>query len=172
MDLDQLKRVLELVRTHDVRELEVESEGLRLRVKTDPAAGRPAAGANAVASEVAAGVPPAQAAAELVPVPAPAPLASPPAVPVAAPAPPTDAADLEFVNSPIVGTFYRAPEPGAKPFVDVGQRVRRGQVLCIIEAMKLMNEIESEYAGEIVNIFVENAQAVQYGERLFAIRKG
>jgi len=74
------------------------------------------------------------------------------------------------VTSPIVGTFYRAAEPGAKAFVDVGDTVRKGQVLCIIEAMKLMNEIDSEVDGEVVSIYVQNGQAVQYGERLFAIR--
>jgi acetyl-CoA carboxylase biotin carboxyl carrier protein len=95
-------------------------------------------------------------------------------------APPQDAAapegadeagtDLAIVKSPIVGTFYRAAEPGAKSLVEVGQTVHKGQVLCIIEAMKLMNEIDSEYDGEIVSVYVENGQAVQYGERLFAIR--
>ncbi len=74
------------------------------------------------------------------------------------------------MKSPIVGTFYRASEPGAAPFVEVGATVKKGQVLCIIEAMKLMNEIDSEYDGEIANIYVENGQPVQYGERLFAIR--
>ena len=74
------------------------------------------------------------------------------------------------MKSPIVGTFYRASEPGAKPYAEVGDTVKKGQVLCIIEAMKLMNEIDSEYDGEIVNIYVENGQPVQYGERLFAIR--
>ena len=74
------------------------------------------------------------------------------------------------MKSPIVGTFYRAAEPGAKAFVSVGDTVRKGQVLCIIEAMKLMNEIDSEYDGEITSIYVENGQAVQYGERLFAIK--
>ena len=107
-----------------------------------------------------------------------------PPVPAHAPAvnaasPPPAAADTEtseegtelaIVKSPIVGTFYRAPEPDAKNFVDVGESVKKGQVLCIIEAMKLMNEIDSEYDGEVVNIYVENGQAVQYGERLFAIR--
>jgi len=78
--------------------------------------------------------------------------------------------ELAIVKSPIVGTFYRASEPEAKPFVDVGQSVKKGDVLCIIEAMKLMNEIDSEYDGEVVNVYVENGQAVQYGERLFAIR--
>jgi acetyl-CoA carboxylase biotin carboxyl carrier protein len=76
------------------------------------------------------------------------------------------------VKSPIVGTFYRSPEPGAASFVEIGTTVKKGQVLCIIEAMKLMNEIDSEYDGEIVNVYVENGQPVQYGERLFAIKRG
>jgi acetyl-CoA carboxylase biotin carboxyl carrier protein len=83
---------------------------------------------------------------------------------------PDDELELAVVTSPIVGTFYRASEPGARPFVEVGDVVRKNQVLCIIEAMKLMNEIDSEYEGELVKVFVENGQPVQYGERLFAIR--
>ena len=75
-------------------------------------------------------------------------------------------------SSPIVGTFYRSSEPGAAAFVEVGDRVKKDQVLCIIEAMKLMNEITSEYDGEIVNVYVENGNPVQYGERLFAIKTG
>jgi acetyl-CoA carboxylase biotin carboxyl carrier protein len=78
--------------------------------------------------------------------------------------------DLAVIKSPIVGTFYRAPEPGAKSFVEIGDTVSKGQVLCIIEAMKLMNEINAECDGEIVKVYVENGQAVQYGERLFAIK--
>ena len=78
--------------------------------------------------------------------------------------------ELAIVKSPIVGTFYRSAEPGAKAFVSVGDTVRKGQVLCIIEAMKLMNEIDSEYDGEVTSIYIENGQAVQYGERLFAIK--
>jgi len=78
--------------------------------------------------------------------------------------------ELVVVKSPIVGTFYRCPEPGAPSFVEVGERVKKDQVLCIIEAMKLMNEITSEYEGEIVNAYVENGKPVQYGERLFAIK--
>src|SRR6185295_12179591 len=78
--------------------------------------------------------------------------------------------ELAVVKSPIVGTFYRSAEPGSPSFVDIGTTVKKGQVLCIIEAMKLMNEIDSEYDGEVVNIYVENGQPVQYGERMFAIR--
>ena len=99
---------------------------------------------------------------------APAPAALP------SPAPVADAAETEIelavVKSPIVGTFYRSSEPGAASFVEIGSTVKKGEVLCIIEAMKLMNEIDSEYDGEVVNIYVENGQPVQYGERLFAIR--
>lgn len=78
--------------------------------------------------------------------------------------------DLHIVKSPIVGTFYGAPSPGAEAFVKVGDRVETGQVLCIIEAMKLMNEIESDAAGEIIRVYVENGQPVEYGESLFALR--
>lgn len=77
---------------------------------------------------------------------------------------------LAFVTSPIVGTFYRAPNPDAEPYVKVGDRVEKGQVLCIVEAMKLMNEIESDVSGTVVKIYPENAQPVEFGERLFAIR--
>jgi acetyl-CoA carboxylase biotin carboxyl carrier protein len=98
--------------------------------------------------------------------PAPAPVGAAPAPRAPEPA----GEDLAIVTSPIVGTFYRSAEPGAKPFVDVGDTVRKGEVLCIIEAMKLMNEIDSEHEGEIVSVYVQNGQAVQYGERLFAIR--
>jgi acetyl-CoA carboxylase biotin carboxyl carrier protein len=103
-----------------------------------------------------------------VPTAAAAPVAEP-----AAPAAPAEAADpsLAVVKSPIVGTFYRTPDPNSPPFVDVGDRVRVGQVLCIIEAMKLMNEIEAEVAGEVVKVHRESGQPVQYGEALFSIRR-
>jgi acetyl-CoA carboxylase biotin carboxyl carrier protein len=78
--------------------------------------------------------------------------------------------DLAVIKSPIVGTFYRSSEPGAKAFAEVGDVVKKGQVLCIIEAMKLMNEIESDCDGEIAAIYVENGKPVQFGERLFAVR--
>ena len=155
MDLDQLKQILDLVREHELTEFEVEQDGLRLKIRKD------AAGAF---------VPLPPAAAPVLSAPAAAPAAGAPApVPVAAAAAEVDI-ELAVVKSPIVGTFYRSAEPGAAAFVDVGSTVRKGQVLCIIEAMKLMNEIDSEYEGEVVNVYVENGQPVQYGERLFAIR--
>jgi acetyl-CoA carboxylase biotin carboxyl carrier protein len=104
-----------------------------------------------------------------------APVEGPAAVPAPAASRPEPlaeepAVELAVVKSPIVGTFYGSPEPGTPPFVEVGSRVKKDQVLCIIEAMKLMNEITSEYDGEIVNADVENGKPVQYGERLFAIK--
>jgi oxaloacetate decarboxylase alpha subunit len=78
--------------------------------------------------------------------------------------------ELFYIKSPIVGTFYTAPNPNSDPFVSVGDMVEKGSVLCIIEAMKLMNEIESEVAGEIVSVLVDNGQPVEYGEKLFTIR--
>jgi acetyl-CoA carboxylase biotin carboxyl carrier protein len=114
----------------------------------------------------------------LQPAPAAAPVAQPPAAPApaappAAPAPvPAAPAEtgLVIVKSPIVGTFYRTPDPNSPAFVSVGDKVRPGQVMCIIEAMKLMNEIESELAGEIVTIHHESGQPVQFGDPLFSIR--
>ena len=79
--------------------------------------------------------------------------------------------DLAVLKSPIVGTFYRATEPDAKPFAEVGDVVRKGQILCIIEAMKLMNEIGSDVDGEVVKVYVENGQPVEYGQPLFGIKK-
>ena len=157
MDFDTLKQILNLVREHELSELEVEQDGLRLKIRKDSAVVAPAP-------------PPPMPARAGDGAPAPA------AAALAAPQAPSslESADAEIelavVKSPIVGTFYRSPEPGAAPFADVGAIVKKGQVLCIIEAMKLMNEIDSEYDGEIVNVYVESGQPVQYGERLFAIR--
>ena len=159
MDFDQLRQILDLVREHELSEFEIEHEGLRLKIRRDAAgtvatapASHPAppavvgtAGAPAVAAPLSASALSASEAAE-------------------------DEIELAVVKSPIVGTFYRSPEPGAPSFVEIGSIVKKGQVLCIIEAMKLMNEIDSEYDGEVANIYVENGQSVQYGERLFAIR--
>jgi len=161
MDLEQLKQILDLVTKHDLSEFEVEHEGLRLKIRKAAAAPPPAPPA-----AVAGTLPPATSAAPIEAVPAPS------VVPSTIPVGPVAAGEIELaiVKSPIVGTFYRSPEPEAAPFVAIGTRVKKGQVLCIIEAMKLMNEIDSEYDGEIVNVYVESGQPVQYGERLFAIR--
>ena len=160
MTLDEIKRLIEFLREQDVTEFELDYDGVKLRVKS-----------GAVAHHAVPMMP-------AMPMAPPSPVIAAPAV-AAAPAPPAatvaaelpeEGTELAIVKSPIVGTFYRAAEPGAEPFVSVGDSVNKGQVLCIIEAMKLMNEIDSEYDGEIVNVYIENGQAVQYGERLFAIR--
>ena len=158
MNLDDIKQILDLVREHDLAELEIERDGLKVRV-------RKASAATPVQHTVMV---PAS-----VPVTGPMTLAAG-AVPPAAPAEPApvEGVELGVVKSPIVGTLYRSPEPGAPPFVEVGTAIKKGQVLCIIEAMKLMNEIESDRDGEVAAVYVENGQPVQFGDRLFAIRIG
>ncbi len=162
MDFADIERILELVRQHDLAEFEMEKEGLKLRVKKTAAA-------PGVDDHPHTRVLPAVSAPSPVAAAAPAPsLSLPPSAP--APIDLEEAVELAVVKSPIVGTFYRCPEPDAPSFVEIGDRVKKDQVLCIIEAMKLMNEITSEYEGEIVSAYVENGKPVQYGERLFAIR--
>jgi acetyl-CoA carboxylase biotin carboxyl carrier protein len=164
MSIEDLKRILEMVRDHDLVEFELEHEGVKLRVRKN--AGQGTLPVSPVLPQVVA-----------VSAPAGLPAGGPVLAPVgrvtetlSPPADPGDGLELAVVTSPIVGTFYRASAPGAPAFVEVGTAVKKGQVLCIIEAMKLMNEIESEYDGEIVKIHVDNGQPVQYGERLFAIK--
>jgi acetyl-CoA carboxylase biotin carboxyl carrier protein len=162
MNFDEIERILELMRTHDLIEFELEGEGLKVRVR------KGSGGAPQVMQQLPAGPP-----MQLADVPAVLRQAVPPPAAISAAGPlPADDTELEFavVKSPIVGTFYRSSEPGAASFVDVGDHVKKDQVLCIIEAMKLMNEITSEYEGEIVSVYVENGKPVQYGERLFAIK--
>ena len=162
MDFEEIKQILEMVREHELTEFELERDNFKLRVRKN-ATGQWTATLPPVSHVNYAPVVPAPAAA----APAAA-TAAPPAPPVLAPA--DEEVDLAVLKSPIVGTFYRTPEPGAKPFVEVGDTVRKGQVLCIIEAMKLMNEITADVEGEVVKVYVENGQPVQYGERLFAIK--
>jgi acetyl-CoA carboxylase biotin carboxyl carrier protein len=154
MNLDDIKQILALVREHDLAELEIERDGLKVRV-------RKAGHENSVVSHVVPAVAPG--------IPVAAPPAAAPAAAEAVEAP-DEGINLAVIKSPIVGTFYRSSEPGARAFVDVGDSVTKGQVLCIIEAMKLMNEIESDCDGEISKIYVENGKPVQYGDRLFAIK--
>jgi acetyl-CoA carboxylase biotin carboxyl carrier protein len=152
MDFEDIERILDLVRQHELAEFELERDGLKLRIR-----------------KATPGFPPLAAPVQFQGLPAAA--APPPVTPHVSPTEfDEEAVELAVVKSPIVGTFYRTSEPGAPAFVEVGQRVKKDQVLCIIEAMKLMNEITSEYEGEIVSIYVENGKPVQYGERLFAIK--
>ena len=158
MDFSDIERILALVREHDLAEFELESDGLKLRVRKSGGSA-PQAVPDVAAAPVAQ-PPPASPAAAVAPVQA----------TYAAPVPDDAELELAVVKSPIVGTFYRSPEPGAPSFVEVGQRVKKDQVLCIIEAMKLMNEIESDADGTVMKIFPQNGQPIEYGERLFALK--
>jgi len=157
LSFEQIKELIEMVAKHGLHGLELERSGFRLSISgrdSHPAAAAPA-------TETASAAPAANA--------APAPAATAAAAP-AATAETVAAAEGHVVRSPIVGTFYASPSPDAEPFVRVGDRVRQGQVLCIVEAMKLMNEIESDATGTVQQVLVKNAQPVEYGEPLFAIR--
>jgi len=156
MNLDDIKQILDLVREHELAELEIEKDGLKIRIRKS--------GDHHIAL-----MPPAVSA--VAAVPAAPPPAAPASGPAAAPAAESGAGvSLAVIKSPIVGTFYRSSEPGARPFVEVGDTVKKGQVLCIIEAMKLMNEIESDCDGEVAAVYADNGRPVQFGDRLFAVK--
>jgi acetyl-CoA carboxylase biotin carboxyl carrier protein len=158
LGLDEIKELIELVSEKQFNEFELERGGFRLRLawgmRVYEAPAAPTADAGSVVNSSAPG--------------AAAPAAQPVAAAPAVPEPPKES--LHLVTSPIVGTFYRSASPTSDPFVDIGDRVSVGKTLCIIEAMKLMNEIQSDAGGEIVKIFVENGQPVEYGQPLFGIR--
>ena len=155
MNQKELKELIEFLIEKDIAEFELERGDVKVKIKR--------AGEHIVHSEAEPrfyAVPP-----------APAPAAAPAAPPgAAAPAAPAPEEGLNTVKSPIVGTFYEAPSPGAPPFVKAGDVVEVGQVLCIVEAMKLLNEIESDVAGEIVKKLATNGQPIEYGQELFVIR--
>ena len=157
MNLKELKELIEFLIEKEIAEFELERGDVKVRIKR--------AGEHMV---VHGHGDPRFFAVPAAPAPAPTPGAVPP---VAAPpvVPPAEES-LHMVKSPIVGTFYEAPSPGAPPFVKVGDSVIEGQVLCIVEAMKLLNEIESDVAGEVIKILATNGQPIEYGQELFAIR--
>lgn len=156
MDLRKLKTLVDLVSESNISELEItEADGKVRIVKAVPGAAVPMAAPVVMAAPVAA-----------------APAASRPADAAPAPAgeaPAAAADDGHVVKSPMVGTFYRSASPGAKPLAEVGQTVKAGEALCIIEAMKIMNEIEADVEGKIVRILCENGQAVEFGQPLFIV---
>jgi acetyl-CoA carboxylase biotin carboxyl carrier protein len=156
-EIGQIEELLRFMSAHNLEEFEYSRGDLKIRMKKP--------GHHVVVSAPVAAAAPA---AEIV---VPQPVAAAAAAEKAAAAESARAAeDLHVVKSPIVGTFYDAPSPGAEPFVKVGSRVEVGQTLCIVEAMKLMNEIEAETGGEVLRIFAENGQPVEYGQPLFGIR--
>ncbi len=160
MNQKELKELIEFLIEKDIAEFELERGDVKVKIKRG--------GEAAVATPFIAAPP---VVAPVVAAPMAVPAAAPPAAPATKETPaPAAEEDLYTVKSPIVGTFYEAPSPGAPPFFRVGDTVETGQVLCIIEAMKLMNEIESEVSGEIVKRHVNNGQPVEYGQPLFAVR--
>ncbi|MGD2215655.1 MAG: acetyl-CoA carboxylase biotin carboxyl carrier protein [Gemmatimonadales bacterium] len=164
IDLAFLKRLIETVESSDIDTLEISRWATKIRISKSPSVSMRG---NAVSSA------PMQVGAAYNMGSNPAPAASPPeAVSPPAPAAPAEppAADYHEVTSPMVGTFYRAPAPDADPYVEIGDHVKVGQTLCILEAMKLMNELEAEVGGTIVEIAVENAEPVEYGQVLFRVK--
>ena len=156
MNIKEIKELIDAFSQYGINELEIERAGVRVRIRKDsnPVVGHtyPPASLQPIAPVVAA-----------------APSVETEILPPVAP-PGSGEEDLTIVRSPIVGTFYRAPKPDADVFVKIGDSVEPGRVLCIIEAMKLMNEIEAEVSGEIVKIYVENAESVEFGQAMFGIR--
>jgi acetyl-CoA carboxylase biotin carboxyl carrier protein len=150
MNLKELKEIIDLVTSKEsIEELELEKSGVRLRIKRASLHGSSLSVTHPQLSSAAVALPP---------------------PPVSTEALKETEEELYFIKSPIVGTFYKSPSPTSEAFVSVGDFVEKGSVVCIVEAMKLMNEIESDVAGEIITILVENGQPVEYGEKLFAIR--
>ena len=158
LDHDQLHQLLALLGESDIQELKLEGDDFRLEVRRNLPSAAPVAVLQA----------PAMAA---------APQAMAPAAPVAVPSAPPPAAaasrsDLHEITAPMVATFYRAPSPGDPPFVELGSRISLGQTICILEAMKLMNELEAEVSGEVVEILVENGTPVEFGQVLMRVKLG
>ncbi|HLF56847.1 MAG TPA: acetyl-CoA carboxylase biotin carboxyl carrier protein [Thermoanaerobaculia bacterium] len=159
LTFEQIKELAELVGRHRLHAIEIERAGLRVRIVGEPQPAPPAAVALVPAAPAAAAIE--------------APSAAPASLAAAGTSEPqpAPAADLYVVSSPIVGTFYAAPSPDSEPYARIGDRVKKGQVLCIVEAMKLMNEIESDADGVVAEIYPKNAQPVEFGEPLFGLRR-
>lgn len=150
MDIEQIKAIIAMMKENDLSEFSMEHNGLKIRIKRGPEGYQP-----------------------VISSPVPAPAAVAPAVapaPAPPPAPAPAANNLKYIISPMVGTFYRSPAPDAPPYVEVGTEVDPETVVCIIEAMKVMNEIKAEMAGVIAEILVDNAKPVEYGQKLFAVK--
>ncbi len=163
MDLKQIKQLIELMQRSDLTEFAVEEEGFKIKI---------ARASNAASAPIALSAP---AVAITAPAPAPTPAAPPPSAPVTPAAPVAvgaDEAGYVFVKSPMVGTFYKAASPESKAFAEIGTKITETSVVCIIEAMKIMNEIQAEVKGTIVEILVENGSPVEYGQKLFKVKQG
>lgn len=161
MDLKQIKQIIDLMKRSELTEFAVEEEGFKLKIRRGTngpptvTSSRGSAAPFPAASEVSAGAP---------------------AAPASAPANPAPGAEAEepgitYIKSPMVGTFYRAPSPESPPFVELNAKVSENTIVCIIEAMKVMNEIQADVKGAVVDILVENGQPVEYGQRMFKIKQ-
>jgi acetyl-CoA carboxylase biotin carboxyl carrier protein len=165
-DLKDVKQLVDLMRRSDLTEFELEQEGIKVRIKRD-STGAPIVTATQPPFPMAMpSAYPAPAAA------APAPVAMPAPAPAAAPAAPVAEVGIVFVKSPMVGTFYRAASPESPSFVDKGSEIKEDTIVCIIEAMKVMNEIQAEVKGTIVEVLAENGTSVEYGQPLFKVKVG
>ena len=149
MELDQIKAIVTMMKENDLCEFSMESDGLKIRIKRGPDGVAPAVTVTPIA---------------------PAPVAASAPATATAPAPAAVPADIKYITSPMVGTFYRSPSPDASPYAEVGKNIEDESVVCIIEAMKVMNEIKAEIKGVIVECLVENAKPVEFGQKLFAVR--
>jgi acetyl-CoA carboxylase biotin carboxyl carrier protein len=151
LDLKEIKQIIDLMKRSDLSEFAVEEEGFKLQIKRG--SGEPQIVTTAAPS-----------------VPAPQQVVAPPPVTAAAPEPATEEKGVSYITSPMVGTFYRASSPETPPLTDVNQAVQSDSVVCIIEAMKIMNEIQAEMNGTVLEALVENGQPVEYGQRLFKVK--
>ena len=154
MDIKLIKQVVDLMKRSELSEFEFEEEGFKLRLSRK----------NGDAPQIIQAAPVPQAAAPIPTAPATAPVADAPA------AEPVEEAGISFITSPMVGTFFRSPSPESPPFTDIGKKVSADSIVCIIEAMKVMNEIQSEISGSITELLVENGEAVEYGQPLFKVK--
>ena len=164
MDLKQIKLIVDLMKRSDLTEFEVEEEGFKIKIKRSSGEAAPTASPSTYPS--AHPFAPAQAE-----PPRPVPTATPASAPIAVPVG-GDEVGFAYVKSPMVGTFYRSPSPDSPPFADAGSKIEEKSVVCIIEAMKIMNEIQAEVKGTVVEVLAENGQPVEYGQRLFKVKVG
>jgi acetyl-CoA carboxylase biotin carboxyl carrier protein len=162
LGLEDVKNLLALVSKEGISEFEYESPSVRLRIRKE----------TGQSATFAAPPPPPTLTYSMPGAPTQSVLATTAPQAPSSPEAPAEEPGIHYITCPIVGTFYRSPNPNSAPFVQVGDRVKPGQTLCIVEAMKLMNEIECDMAGEVVKVLLENGQPVEYGERLYAIRLG
>jgi acetyl-CoA carboxylase biotin carboxyl carrier protein len=151
MNLKEIKEILALMNENNLDEIEIERDGLKLKLKKSSGSGTVVAGTHYAVESL------------------PAPKAAPAASATASSGTADTSKNSKDIKSPMVGTFYRSPSPEAEPFIEVGQTVEIGQVVCIVEAMKLMNEIKSEVRGKIIEVAVQNAEPVEFGQTLFIV---